>query len=369
VSYQGEQDVRESLTGLLDHLEPGPAPVARTVQRGRGIRRRRLVTAAAGLAVIVAVLALLPGLLQAPRHVSPLGHLHDKVTIEQPKSSWPSGTLAAGVTDGRPWQLVASGPRTSPMLMFKGRVGLAFDDGAETSGWPASLEAETTGAPSGFNAIFGTLGHGVTSIVVDLPGGTAVRLTPVTWKGSRWVGLVLPAGLRISRAIAYDGGRQLRYAVPFGDVGLNVWRPLGQRGPARATESIGSGVVDGVSWRVTAEIGPWGYCYVYANTSTCTDSAANPEIVQKGKVLAPISCLAIGSSRQPEVGITGVAESVRTVVLGYSDGSSVSLPAADVGGGRVLAYPLPRHVTVTGSREYGAAGQLVDTTSGAVWRC
>lgn len=369
MSTQPEQEIRESLTGLLDRLEPSPAPVARTVQRGRGIRRWRLVGAAAGLAVIVAVLALLPGLLQAPRHVSPLGHLRYKVTIEQPASSWRSGTLAAGVTDGHHWQVLASGPRTSPMLMFKGASGLGFEDGAETSGWPASLEAETTDARSGFNAIFGTLAPKVTSIVVHLPDGEALKLTPVAWKGSRWVGLVLPAGVRISRAIAYAGTRELRYAVPFGDVGLDTWWPRNQRGPARMTKSIGSGVIHGVSWRVTAEIGPWGYCYVYSNGSTCTDSAASPEMVRSGKIIAPISCMAIGSSRPPEVAITAVAAAVRHVVLSYSDGSKLSLPAVGIGGGRVLAYPLPRHVSVTGSREYGAAGQLVDTTSGAIWRC
>jgi hypothetical protein len=369
VSTQGEQEIRESLTGLLDRLEPRPAPVAGTMRRGRGIRQRRLVGAAVGVAVIVAAAALLPGLVQAPRHVSPLGHLHYKVTVQQPDASWPSGTIAAGMSDGHRWRVLATGPRTSPMISFKGAAGLAFDDGAETSGWPASLEAETTGGHHGYNAIFGTLAPKVTSIVVHLPDGEALKLTPVAWKGSRWVGLVLPAGVRISRAIAYEGDRELRYSVPFGDVGLNVWWRLDQKGPAQVTKSIGSGVVHGAAWRVTAEIGPWGYCYVYANGSTCAGSTASPEVVQRGTVVAPFSCLDVGSARLPEVGITAVAEQVREVVLKYSDGSTVSLPAVEVGGGRVLAYPIPHDVSVTGSREYGAGGQLVDSTPGAAWRC
>jgi hypothetical protein len=368
VSTQGEQEIRESLTGLLDRIEPGLAPVASTVRRGRGIRRRRLAGAAAGVAVIVAAAALLPGLVQAPRHVSPLGHLHYKVTVQQPDASWPSGTLAAGVTDGHRWQMLATGPRTSPMISFKG-AAVSSDEGAVTSGWPADLEAETSGGPHGYEAIFGTLAPKVTSIAVGLPDGVALKLSPVAWKGSRWVGLVLPAGVRISRAVAYQGGRELRYSVPFGDVGLDVWWRPNQKGPARVTKSIGSGVVHGVAWHVTAQIGPWGYCYVYANGSTCAGSTASPEVVQRGKIMAPFSCMDVGSARLPEVGITAVAAQVREVVLTYSDGSTVSLPAVEVGGGRVLAYPIPHQVSVTGSREYGAAGQVVDATSGAMWRC
>jgi hypothetical protein len=369
MSIQGEQELRDRLSGLLDEVEPGPAPVARTVRQGCGIRRRRLAGAAASLAVIVAAAALLPGLLRPAGHVSPSGPLHYKVTVQQPESSWKSGTVAAGVTDGRPWKFIAAGTHDSPTVSVEGRVGMSQFDNVWSRPSPVSLLSETgTGRP-GFVEIFGTVSRSVTRLVVELPGGKTVTLTPVAYKENRWVGLIIPSRLPVVRAVAYSGDRELAYAVPFQEIELNVWWRPGQALPARVTKVVGSGVIDGIAWHVTAEVGPWGYCYAYLHGSVCEDSTSSPEVVPTRKLVADISCGPAVGSRAPYLGIAAALASVRSVVLRYSDGTSASFRTAWVSGGRVFAYTVPQHVSVISTHEYGAAGQLVGSTSGAGWRC
>jgi hypothetical protein len=195
-----------------------------------------------------------------------------------------------------------------------------------------------------------------------------VTLTPVAWEGRRWVGLILPRRLAVVRATAYSGDRELGYAVPFQQTSLNVWWRPGQAGPARVTKVVGSGVLAGVAWKVTAEIGPWGYCYAYQNGSVCSDSADSPEVVPTSKLIAYMSCGPIKNSTGPYLGIAATRASVAKVVLTYSNGSSASFQTVPVSGGRVLAYVIPKNVSVTSSNEYGAAGQIVGSTSGAAWR-
>jgi hypothetical protein len=369
VSIQGEQELRSRLGGLLDDIEPSPAPVARTVRRGRGLRRRRLAGAAAGVAVIVAAAALLPGLLRPASRVSPSEQLHYKITVQRPNRGWASGTIAAGVTDGRPWKFVASGTHDFPVISVRGRVGMSQFDNEWSRPAPASLLSETGSGHPGFVEIFGTVSPSVTRLVVDLRGGTAVTLKPVASKAKRWVGLIIPSGVPVVRAIAYSGDRELAYAVPFHAIELNVWWPAGQTGPARVTKVIGSGVVSGLAWHVTAEIGPWGYCYVYQNGSVCEDSRSSPEVVPTSKVVAYMSCGPIKDSTAPYLGIAAARTSVRTVVISFSDGSSASFHTVLVSGGRVFAYVVPKHVSVTGTHEYGAAGQLVGSSADAPGPC
>lgn len=369
MSIQGEQELRDRLSGLLDEVEPCPAPVASTVRRGRGIRRRRVAGAAASLAVIVAAAALLPGLLRPAGHVSPSGPLRYKVTVQQPESGWKPGTVAAGVTDGRPWKFIAAGTHDFPTVSVQGRVGMSQFDNEWSRPSPASLLSETgTGRP-GFVEIFGTVSRSVTRLVVDLTGGKAVTLTPVAYKGNRWVGLIIPARLPVIRAIAHSAARELAYAVPFQGIQLNVWWRPGQAVPARVTKVVGSGVVDGTAWHVMAEIGPWGYCYVYLHGSVCEDSRSSPEVTPTSKLVAYISCGPAVGSKAPYLGIAAARALVQTVVLRYSDGTSASFRTAWVNGGRVFAYTVPQHASVISTHEYGTAGQLIGSTSGAGWRC
>jgi hypothetical protein len=209
--------------------------------------------------------------------------------------------------------------------------------------------------------IVGEVRDDVASIAVHLPGGGIVRLTPVQLDGNRWVGLVLPARVPITRAVAYSAdGSEIGYSVPFGDQAPAVWWAPGQAVPARVTKTIGSGVVSGTRWHVTADIGPWGYCYRAepSDSLSCSSSPSNPGIVPTGTVVSGDVCFGTGQSSMT-VGIGFAATSVRTVVVEYSSKSSASFPVVSVSGGRVFAYVVPPHRKVTGSREYGPAGRLV----------
>jgi hypothetical protein len=193
----------------------------------------------------------------------------------------------------------------------------------------------------------------------------------VSWGGHRWVAVLLPPGVRIVRAVAYAGARELAYSVPFGTVELTTWWRPGQAGPRRLTKPIGAGRTDGISWRDMAKIGPWGYCYTFHNGSDCVDSTANPQLVTAGHVIAPMTCgpLGGGSFRTaPISGLVAAASDVRTVVLKYSDGSTATFPAADADG-RLVGYAIPAHLSVVSSVEYGGAGQVVGHTGGATWKC
>src|SRR5260370_42633867 len=99
MSVQDEDEVRHRLGALLNDVEPGPAPVARVVRQGRGIRVRRWISVAAGLAVIAAGAVVIPGLLLGHTTV-PSAPLHYKVAVRQLAQRASRGVIAAGVTDG-----------------------------------------------------------------------------------------------------------------------------------------------------------------------------------------------------------------------------------------------------------------------------
>jgi hypothetical protein len=214
---------------------------------------------------------------------------------------------------------------------------------------------------------FGTVRADVTHVVVSLPGGEVISLTPVSWHGRRWVAVLLPARVPIIRAVLYTARGELAYAVPFRYSELDNWWLPGEVGPARLTKSIGSGVVDGKAWHATADIGPWGYCYSLTAGSTCIDSKVDPQLLKPGTLVSSMTCGSAGG--QPATGFAAAATAVRRVVLQYAGGSSVTLPTFAVGRDRMFGYAIPGHHKVVGSLEYGAAGQLLGMTSGAGWGC
>jgi hypothetical protein len=330
---------------------------------------RRWISVAAGLAVIVAGAALLPGLLQA-RRVAPIGQLHYKVTVTPLPSKATGRVVAAGVTNGHRWQVTMSGPPGDPTVMATGTSSMATSTSPPPVGWPASFQSGTNGSRSDA-MVAGTVSDGVTHLEISLPDGEMTNLTPVRWGGHRWVAIVLPPDVRIVRAVAYAGARELAYSVPFGTVELVTWWRPGQVPPQRLTKLIGAGSTNGISWRDMARIGPWGYCYTFSNGSDCVDSTANPQLVPAGHVIAPMNCgpLGGGSFRTgPISGLVAAASDVRRVVLKYSDGSTGTFPAADADGW-LVGYAVPAHLSVVSSVEYGAAGQVVGHTGAKTWQC
>jgi hypothetical protein len=369
MSVQDEHELRARLSTLLDSVEPRPAPVMRTVRRGKGIRMRRWISVAAGLAVIAAGAALLPGFLQ-PHRVAPMTqlHYHYKVIIRL-GSSAPARVIGSGVTDGRHWQVRLSGPPGNLTIVS---TGMSLMGASPTvAGWPVGLQEQSGGSRSDAE-IAGTVSSGVTRLEISLPDGESVNLTPVTWEGHRWVAVLLPPDVRIVRAVAYAGTRELAYSVPFGTIELAAWWRPGQVPPRRLTKLIGAGSTNGISWYDMAKIGPWGYCYTFRNGSDCIGSIANPQLVRAGHVIDLMECGPIGganASTAPISGLVAAASDVRRVVLRYSDGSTAVFPATEADRGWFVGYAVPGHLSVVSSVEYGAAGRVVGHTGAKAWQC
>jgi hypothetical protein len=370
MNVQDEHELRARLSTLLDDIEPRPAPVARVVRRGRGIRMRRWISVAAGVAVIVAGAALIPGFLQSHR-VAPIEQLHYKVTVTTLGRSAKGGVIAAGVTDGHRWQVKLDGRPGNPTVVATGMTRMATSTAPPPVGWPVSFQEGSNG--SRVDAmISGTVSDRVTQVDISLPDGEMVNLTPVSWGGHRWVAVVLPPDVRIMRAVAYAGARELAYSVPFGTIELATWWRPGQVPPRHLTKLIGAGSTNGIAWRDTARIGPWGYCYTFSNGSDCIDSTTNPQLVPAGHVIAPMECGPLDGSNSPTApmsGLVAAAVNVRRVVLRYSDGSTATFPAAEADRGWLVGYAIPAHLSVVSSVEYGAAGQVAGHTGAATWKC
>jgi hypothetical protein len=369
MSVHDEHELRARLSTLLDNVEPRPAPVMRTVRRGRGIRMRRWISVAAGIAVIAAGAALLPGLLQ-PHRIAPMEQLHYKVTLTKLRPIAQHGVIGAGVSNGHRWRVTMSGQADNPTAIPTGFAEMATSTSPPAAGWPVNLQTETNGTGSS-SVIWGTLSDRVTRLGLSLPDGKMLSLMPVRWGGHRWVAVVLPPDLRIVRAVAYAGARELAYSVPFGTIELVSWWRPGQVGPRRLTKLIGAGSTNGISWSDMAKIGPWGYCYTFHNGSDCIESDTNPLLVGAGHVIAPITCGPLGNAnprKAPISGLAAAASNVRRVVLRYSDGSTATFPAA-AADGRLVGYAIPANLSVVSSVEYGATGQVVGQTGGSTWQC
>jgi hypothetical protein len=370
VSIHDQRELRDRLGSLLYGVEPGPPPVVGTMRRGREIRMRRWISVAAGVAVLAAGAVVLPGVLRA-HLASPIAPLDHSVIVSPIGAGARAGLIGQGTTDGRRWTVVMSPQGKGVTLTGRGLPGAQpyyQDIASQFTASPAALT--TTG--SGPTVLeFGTVRADVTHVVISLPAGEVVSLTPVSWHGRSWVAVLLPARVPIVRAVLYTSRGELAYAVPFGDTQLDVWWQPGQVGPARLTKSIGSGVVDGERWRAAADIGPWGYCYSVSSASTCIDSTVSPVLLAAGALVSPMIC---GSLDAPgagaaRVGFGAAAAAVRRVVLEYSGGGTADFSTVAVGRGRMFGYAIPGGHKVAGSREYGAAGQLLGSTSGAAWEC
>lgn len=369
MSVQNEHDIRSGLADLLGGVTPHPAPVASAIRQGAAIRMRRRISAAAVLAVIAAGAAITPVLLH-PRAASPVSKAaHYTVAMYPLGTTAAHGVIAAGVTNGKRWKIIMSGPYRGPDYQVSGPAGVgSFVSAPVPVGQPVGTSNSTT---KGFTSVVGTVSPNVASVTVRLPDHTLLRLRPVTWNRRRWIGLVLPSDVPIVRAVAYSRhGRELAYSIPFGNSEFVVWWHPGDAGPAQVSKTIGTGWVNDVRWKMTAQFGPWGYCYTFPSGSFCSDSMVSPEVLRPGQLISPLECGTLfGTKSGPIIGIAAVARGVGTVALTFSGGRTESFPSVTVGGGRSLGYAIPAHQRVTGSTAYSPAGQIVGSPSGARWNC
>lgn len=361
MSADSEQQIRDSLGGVLDAITPSSPPVGPVIRRGRGRRNRRRAGLAGGLAVLAGLGIVLPGAL---RHATePAARPHYRITVDPIGRNAPAGLIGRGAIDGKSWRVVMSKEGGDYDATFPGTFGqMPLTQFSTPKDQPADLSYASTGS---LTALYGTVARDVSVLTVRLPGEPVLRLHPVAWRGLRWVAVVIPTSLPVANIAAYSSHGELGHSVPFRDTVVTWLRP-GQAGRSRLTVQLGSGTVDGHPWSATAHAGPWGLCLVTQTdpgdvASDCV--AATAPLVSRGQLVAPVSC-GPASDNQSIFGISVAALSVRLLRLYLSDGSTVTVHPAAVGRFRIFAYVAGHGQRFTGWTAYGAAGQQLGSGTG-----
>jgi len=367
MSVDEERDLRRRLGGVLEAVDPSPAPVAATVRRGRLIRIRRQVTIAVGLAVVVGAAAGVPGLLRpAPRE--PQAAAKAKITVTQLGPRAAGGVIGSGTINGKRWRLVVrpqgSGGAGSKDLCFLVSGAVSADQacyGATPAGGGHS-------DPAAFNTIgahpaqvqYAVVSSQVTRIAVTLAGGTVLELHPTEADGRRYVAFAIPLPLAIDRVIAYAGQAEISHAIPFstasGDT-VGAWLTPGQAGPPRVRRVVGSGFTDGTSWSQGVHAGPWGYCFT-GPLSGCFDTVAR----SMGNRVASITG---GGSGATNWAFGTAGADVRYVRASLSGGHRVRASAVDVGGPRFFVFAIPKGERLISVGWYTASGHEITSESDA----
>ena len=135
----------EGSAGLPQVIEPQPAPVDAIIQRGKGIRLRRAVTAVGCLGfggIIAAATVLAPASAPTPAPQEP----PPPVTVPVSGIAGPGGVFASGTVNGHPWWLAVQdiadpGYRCIPAITINGTdadpVYPAPENGADVAIGPA----------------------------------------------------------------------------------------------------------------------------------------------------------------------------------------------------------------------------------------
>ena len=371
MSIQDERELRGRLGGLLDSVEAAPAPVASAMRRGRVIRMRRWVSAAAGVAVLAAGAVVLTGLIQGHRAVPPAAPRHYTVTVQSLGPTAKSGLVGTGTINNKRWRVVLDtiqGDGCSPMpyVLTCGSTFYGSPVGPREVSFNAAAANDT-------QYQLGIVGADVTRVVIRLSNGTELSVRPVSAYGHRWVAVAAPIHAMVG-AVSFVGGSEYRHSVPYVTstyAEFVTWLRPGEPGLTRASGLLGSGEIAGAKWRISVQAGPWGYCVTFAAGGTC--GAGPPQAPRIGKPLAFDACTQLSTSAGKQVtafsGDVVIPAGVKNLVLKFADGSRLRLVGVTVGGARIIGYGLPNRPKVVRMLEYGFAGQLVGSLPGAGWRC
>jgi hypothetical protein len=232
-------------------------------------------------------------------------------------------------------------------------------------GAPVSLQGG--GGPAGYD-LAGPVIRQVRKVSLVLSDGAVLDLYPVRFDGGHWIGLEIPAQLRIVRAVAFTGRGELAYAIPFYERAGSMpnfvrWLRPGQPVPPVLTRTVGSGVFGGKRWSVVVHAGPWGWCVVPYLLGESADLACGT-----APSLGTASFLAGGALTpgQARWTVGWVSGPVALLAVTLADGTTVRIPTVLVSGGRmfatVIAGSRPRVTRwaaydAAGRRLYGGAGR------------
>jgi hypothetical protein len=356
VSVQDEREFRERLEGLLDGIEPAPAPVFRAMRQGRGIRMRRWVSAAAALAVLAAAAVGVPFFLHQEGRVAPIAPLHYSVTVDQPSSHWRSGVIGEGTENGRRWSVGLNGQTSDLTITGSGLTNYVTNTFVPI-GETVTTEQFGTPGPHGTLTVVGLVSKSVTSVTVYMSNGEVLNLRAVSYGGQRYVALTIPRYAHIASAEAMRGDVELAYSIPYQQALLDNWWLPGQTPPARATKTLASGVYHGQAWRIEAQFGPWGDCWDITGGSYCPD-ALHPYEMTAGQLDQGITCNPSGQS-PPLYVLVAVRSDIRRVVVTFHNQHRESLQAAEVGGMRFLLVMTTHRGRIDTAIGYNGAGRPV----------
>lgn len=370
MSVQDERDLRERLAALLDGVEPAWAPVDSAMRRGKVIRIRRWVSAAAGVAVLAAGGVLLPGLIR-DNGAPPMAARHYAVTVQDLGPTARGGLIGVGTINGKRWRVVLDSRQGDGCALETDLLTCGPKYGAQVGPREVSLNA-AGGLGTQFQ--IGTVGSDVTRVVIRLSNGRELDLRPISAGGQRWVAVAAPVHAMLG-AESFVGRTVYQHSVPFVASSYTefvTWLGPGQRGQPRASAQIGSGIVAGVAWHTSVTVGPWGYCVAFANGGSCIPAATRLQPPHIGKPLLQLTCGPLYKGSASRVGTSGVVvlpAGVKNVVIRFADGSHLRLVATYVASTRALGYAIPTRSKVDRTQEYGFAGQLLGSAPGDNWGC
>lgn len=338
MSADNDQEVRDRLGAALGSITPSPVPFDATVRQGRGIKARRYLSVAAGLAVVAAAVVTGPAWLHQ-QHSSALQAKPPRVTVVQPGKGSPAGLIASGKVGDRPWSARIASDKKGQVCVI---AGTEFCGPINRPLSVADLQGG--GDDNGTPVLFGPVKPAVTRVTVRLGDGQLLVLHPQKIDGLSWIALPIPVHAGVTRATAYAGQAELAYTIPFngaagvtaGPPTFGIWLKPGDTPHPRGTFPIDSGVLDGKPWFVKEYSGPWGNCF--ENVGICVDGFGS-NLPRHGIFHM------FGNTVAPHGGgglyLAEVASSVARVTVTVSDGT-VLRPKVSVGdsGLKYIVYNL-----------------------------
>jgi hypothetical protein len=396
-----EQTLSRRLHQELDALPAPAAPVGAVIRRGATRRTRRWAAAASGLAVVAAVAGAVPLLSGRAQPASP-GIRAGHVTRTGPTASPPTPiltgtTFAVGTAQGRPWQLSVRdiadpGARCLPAIMLNATDGYLPPLGGGVAGGNATggqLPPGSAGVAGGIaslaflTSVPGQPGTGyaalrvsrdVTRLTVGLRGGGALTLRPVTVRacGRRLplAGFSYP-GSGVATVTAYAGTQVLTRVTPpaslFTGAGAmprpvpGVWQQLWRTQDVAAAGTLASGQQAGARWRISVQLGTAGDCFLGATfdgqVATRASDCRPISVPPAGAITLQRFVIQRGGRLTAYAGLASPRTAYLTARL--SDGRSVRVQPAQVGGRKYVALALPADLTVTRVIVYDRAGQAI----------
>jgi hypothetical protein len=216
----------EDLDQALRTIDPGPEPADDVMRRGKSIRLRRRMAAAAGAAaVLAAVLAGYPALTHS-HSLAP-----STVTDVPAGPGSAPGLVASGTAGNVSWQITfepsallgGRAPTREPgMMCISATLGYFMPVGCYPKFPPPGSSThpawfDDSGAESSQMNVqyaLGVVDADVTSVVLRLRDGQQLKLIPVNRYGQRLVAYVFPMQVGIADVTVYlDNGR---YAIASG---------------------------------------------------------------------------------------------------------------------------------------------------------